>query len=1556
MSGLLSFINLKFITMKKNLQVIKNLAVLLGFIPVSPIVSASLITPKAIINTSQPAKQIKSSSTDFSSYIINADCQTENLGWVRHFKNVAGGFLVDNRDLDSEVYSGKGVEFWIGSNSPLQNTPLILQKISNLPIGQYTLKAFATGRSQTDNTNKGTLQLFANEGVTAVTSTKWQSVETIGSVIYDGILNIGLSSGSDNQNNWVAISQVQLLRLNNESSLNVAIESAKKAAEQWQFADVSQLNTAITTAENAKSTAQNTDDYSLALDELNNALVQTKESLYKYASEQHPVDVSYLIQNAQFSNNNLNNWYSSVNPAFKGGFFEVYHSSLDMSQELKGLPNGKYRVKVQARRRIDSGNDAFYLYAVAGNKETTAKITHATHTEGNGGFHLEQNGYEMTYDSQASITYVDATVWNGTLTIGIRTSESNLWVVVNDFSLEYLGKLDLGPLWDEMLEAGHSIDQTQIPQLIAERLNKALETEVSEDNEEEWAAALDELTQAVTLADAVIEPYAETKAKINELKDIQAHSTANNNTIAQDFQTAINSAEEKIEHISSVEEINAIYASLEESRKVYINNATPVTGYGFDMTYKISNPTFDAANSESWILSDYSGQANYPQFGGGSIEFWHCGFKLSQLIKDLPNGEYTLSVQLAATKSESVQIFAGEITNTMSNISLEIDGSNLGATALTFASHRDDYRSYINFNVTEGNANIGIKNSNLNNWVVFDDFRLTYLGEKSQSYFNDMTTKLQQTEQRYNLTAAVPDGIAQRIEQVIADAKGLEATSPITQMANAINELNAINKQLDLVDVNYAKFIEIDNICKDLLSKTGNSQSQADFISICENAENTVNTTTDANDIIIQTELLIEARTAFIKAGPSVMEGESLDVTFMVQNPACTAKEGWATTGTEGNFQCKPDVAVVGEYNGTFLEKWDASVAFTKGQMPIYQNINDLPEGIYELRAAAFRKNLTGNGQTPEYSVALTLNDAFTVINSNVMNYYTVKGYVGSDGIATIGLKAMLDNQANWNGIADVSLWYLGNETAAYEAMKGELADELVSRSDTMAVTRKLREYMLNSAQTSESVTNIESIIDICNEMRTQLTNATEAVVAYQAASEARDKSVFLLDNSKNGDRTTFENGIDRYENEMELADNRTSLYDLCIKFITINQNYMISEGARPINGTAFDLSFLIINRNFESGTNGWDTDTSIENGDNFRAWQDASVNGEYNGKFCERYYNGQNRLDEANGGRAIYQVLTGLPKGMYNIKAAAFGQRVWIGEAYSNNNISLYLNERQEEIKQNVLNYTYIQNVLHQGGDMEFGILMNEQNKYNWIGLGDVQLYYLGNIDLKLYENTEFNNNNESLADVTLMTSNDTERWRTLCLPFDVDAATLNDQMEVREITGFEANGKDCILTLGCPISGISAGKTYAIKMKNNTGSVVLNDVFIPAGVTPESAELENNGVKAIIKGYFAPEELENECCTLYEEQDAFTVPSDHMAKAFQASLKLEGATDTYERILLSVDGIITSIDNTYRPNSEVDVYSVNGIMIKKAVQYENALKDLPKGIYIINGKKVMK
>ena len=53
--------------------------------------------------------------------------------------------------------------------------------------------------------------------------------------------------------------------------------------------------------------------------------------------------------------------------------------------------------------------------------------------------------------------------------------------------------------------------------------------------------------------------------------------------------------------------------------------------------------------------------------------------------------------------------------------------------------------------------------------------------------------------------------------------------------------------------------------------------------------------------------------------------------------------------------------------------------------------------------------------------------------------------------------------------------------------------------------------------------------------------------------------------------------------------------------------------------------------------------------------------------------------------------------------------------------------------------------------------------------------------------------------------------------------------------------------------------------------------------------------------------------------------------------------------------DVSVGSVENDFKTKN-VDVYSINGILVRKNANKDNALNGLPKGLYIVNGQKVIK
>ena len=176
--------------------------------------------------TSQENETAGQSEDITASKVVNADC-TGGDGWLKDGANASASYNVNNSALNSDDYSGIGIEFWTGGAT--QDADLIYQDITDLPNGVYTITAVAMGRNQGggDVCADG-LYLFANDGRAQVTTNVWGTVTATG-IVTDGTLRIGLQAAADNGNNWVAISNVKLTSVGSDVTAYAIALTAKEA-------------------------------------------------------------------------------------------------------------------------------------------------------------------------------------------------------------------------------------------------------------------------------------------------------------------------------------------------------------------------------------------------------------------------------------------------------------------------------------------------------------------------------------------------------------------------------------------------------------------------------------------------------------------------------------------------------------------------------------------------------------------------------------------------------------------------------------------------------------------------------------------------------------------------------------------------------------------------------------------------------------------------------------------------------------------------------------------------------------------------------------------------------------------------------------------------------------------------------------------------------------------------------------------------------------------------------------------------------------------------------
>ena len=189
------------------------------------------------------------------------------------------------------------------------------------------------------------------------------------------------------------------------------------------------------------------------------------------ATESKPVDITFLMQNADFASNTLEGWTLTTNEASYGGdfyegCFEVYNHTFDLAHLLYGMPSGIYTLAVQgfyrcgARENIPEATDANAVVYVCDQEEPLNLITRgANGRTGEGSWYSYATNRSVPddmasahaaftalnrYRPSASYNTVQGTYdasLNAPLRVGLRKSVAvpSDWTIVNTFTLRYLG-------------------------------------------------------------------------------------------------------------------------------------------------------------------------------------------------------------------------------------------------------------------------------------------------------------------------------------------------------------------------------------------------------------------------------------------------------------------------------------------------------------------------------------------------------------------------------------------------------------------------------------------------------------------------------------------------------------------------------------------------------------------------------------------------------------------------------------------------------------------------------------------------------------------------------------------------------------------------------------------------------------------------------------------------------------------------------------------------------------------------------------------------------------
>ena len=190
---------------------------------------------------------------------------------------------------------------------------------------------------------------------------------------------------------------------------------------------------------------------------------------------------------------------------------------------------------------------------------------------------------------------------------------------------------------------------------------------------------------------------------------------------------------------------------------------------------------------------------------------------------------------------------------------------------------------------------------------------------------------------------------------------------------------------------------------------------------------------------------------------------------------------------------------------------------------------------------------------------------------------------------------------------------------------------------------------------------------------------------------------------------------------------------------------------------------------------------------------------------------------------------------------------------------------------------------------------------------------------------------------------------WNTICLPFDVNADQINSVLKsAGNVKTFDREEASTQTIYFKDAETMQAGVPYLIKPTEEVATLTFD------GVTITSTEAKSNGTECGIHGTYAPYTMNTDGTEMFLNANRqFVVPAEgknemkgFRAYFFKPSSISAAAFNINFGEATAINGVTTEANN----EQNMKVYNLNG-------QYVGTnLNALPKGLYIVGGKKVLK
>ena len=333
----------------------------------------------------------------------------------------------------------------------------------------------------------------------------------------------------------------------------------------------------------------------------------------------------------------------------------------------------------------------------------------------------------------------------------------------------------------------------------------------------------------------------------------------------------------------------------------------------------------------------------------------------------------------------------------------------------------------------------------------------------------------------------------------------------------------------------------------------------------------------------------------------------------------------WQTTGGFQNQTTANNQQ--GAFTGNFFENWNGSAKVNK----MYQVIEDIPNGLYTLKIAAFVNTLAD----PNESQYVFANNDKTFLTTGEPTNYTVTTIVTNNKIE-IGLEQTTAT-ANWMGIDNVSLLYapvdLTKLIDAYNVALGA-ASAINAESDMNA---EVKAALLAAIAAKVDMTNADSIGAATAALTEATSAATASIAAYAKVAEVLPKMKQLTEQTNVYTAEALENYYSKWVVKYDAKTLTTTEAN------ALQDPFLTTGWHAAITCDDFLLSAWDTNPNFEDAPyyiNTWSTE-GVEGSNNY-------AGAEFGVPFFEYFADAAQSLGE----KTLTATMNGLEKGDYEVTA----------------------------------------------------------------------------------------------------------------------------------------------------------------------------------------------------------------------------------------------------------------------------------------------------------------